>query len=263
MAASTAAAAKKAIQVVLLDIEPFLLALAWDDLANYPYSLRALPETLAAQWDSPAFAPYRAAFPAEHRASPAAVTAHVHDLVARDVKASYLKGLQGLLWAAGYRSGALTAPLYPDVLPALRAWHDDAGIALMVYSSGSVAAQKLLFQHTSTVEEEAATAAGDEKTTETKHLGEDVTPLFADYFDTVNAGPKTAASSYAAILAAHRDDYPDAGRWLFLSDNVLEVAAAKEAGLQSYVVQRPGNAPLAASVAETHRVVTTFEGLEL
>lgn len=214
--------------------------------------MRALPETLATKWDSPSFAPYRDAFPREHRASPAALTAHVRDLVARDVKASYLKSLQGLLWKDGYASGALKAPLFADVLPALTAWHA-AGIQLMIYSSGSVAAQKLLFQHTS--------VAGEPDDPRTP--GRDVTPLLSDYFDTVNAGPKTAAASYAAILAAHASAVPAADSWLFLSDNVLEVAAAKQAGLQSYVVQRPGNAPLAASVADEHRVITTFAGLEL
>ncbi|ERS97149.1 2,3-diketo-5-methylthio-1-phosphopentane phosphatase [Sporothrix schenckii ATCC 58251] len=218
---------------------------------RYPYSLSALPGTLASKWDSPSFAPYRDAFPAEYRASPDALTAHVQDLVARDVKASYLKGLQGLLWKDGYESGAIKAPLFADVLPALTAWHA-AGVTLMIYSSGSVPAQKLLFQHTGVVG--GATDASTH--------GKDITPLLSDYFDTVNAGPKTAAASYSAILAAHAKEFPNASNWLFLSDNVLEVAAAKEAGLQSYVVQRPGNAPLAASVADEHKVITTFTGLE-
>ncbi|CAK7213676.1 enolase-phosphatase E1 [Sporothrix curviconia] len=220
---------------------------------QYPYSLSALPETLASKWDSPSFAPYRDAFPEEYRASPAALTAHVQDLVARDVKASYLKSLQGLLWKEGYTSGALKAPLFADVLPALSAWHA-AGIKLMIYSSGSVPAQKLLFQHTGVVDQPDESPNG---------LGKDVNPLLSDYFDTVNAGPKTAAASYSAILAAHAAEFPNANSWLFLSDNVVEVAAAKEAGLQSYVVKRPGNAPLAPSVADEHKVVTTFEGLEL
>ncbi len=229
--------------------------------AQYPYSLSALPETLTSKWDSPTFAPYRDAFPAEYRASPAALAAHVQDLVARDVKASYLKSLQGFLWKEGYQNGALKAPLFPDVLPTLTAWHS-AGVALMIYSSGSVPAQKLLFQHTSVVGEEAAVSSSASSDSP-PDLGRDVTPLFSDYFDTVNAGPKTASASYSAILAAHQADYPTASRWLFLSDNVLEVDAAKQAGLQSYVVQRPGNAPLAPPVAETHKVITTFEGLEL
>ncbi|CAK7271162.1 enolase-phosphatase E1 [Sporothrix epigloea] len=224
-----AAATKTAIRVVLLDI------------------------VLKTKWDSPSFAPYRDAFPKECRTKPATLTAHVQDLVARDVKASYLKSLQGLLWKEGYASGALKAPLFADVLPALSAWHA-AGIKLMIYSSGSVPAQKLLFQHTSVV---------DQPDEDANSLGKDINPLLSDYFDTVNAGPKTAPSSYSSILAAHAADIPAASSWLFLSDNVLEVAAAKEAGLQSFVVQRPGNAPLAASVTSEHRVITTFAGLEL
>ncbi|KAL1889790.1 enolase-phosphatase E1 [Sporothrix stenoceras] len=247
-----AAAAKKAIQVVLLDIEGTVCPISFVKDVLYPYSLSALPETLASKWDSPSFAPYRDAFPAEYRASPEALTAHVHDLVARDVKASYLKGLQGLLWKEGYENGTIKAPLFADVLPAFTAWQI-AGITLMIYSSGSVAAQKLLFRYTGVVGE----------ATNASTPGKDVTPLLSDYFDTVNAGPKTAAASYSTILAAHAKEFPNASSWLFLSDNVLEVAAAKEAGLQSYVVQRPGNAPLAATVADEHKVITTFEGLEL
>ncbi|CAK7272072.1 enolase-phosphatase E1 [Sporothrix epigloea] len=224
-----ATVAKTATRVVLLDI------------------------VLASKWDSPVFAPYRDAFPEEYRATPATLTAHVQELVARDVKASYLKSLQGLLWKEGYASGALKAPLFADVLPALSAWHA-LGIKLMIYSSGSVPAQKLLFQHTSVV---------DQPDTDPSSLGKDINPLLSDYFDTVNAGPKTAPASYLSILTTHAAEIPDASHWLFLSDNLLEVAAAKEAGLQSYVVQRPGNAPLPASVANEHRVISTFDGLEL
>lgn len=221
---------------------------------QYPYALRVLPDTLASKWESPSFAPYRDAFPAEHRTSPAALTAHVHDLVARDVKAPYLKSLQGLLWKDGYHSGALKAPLFADVIPRLTAWHK-AGIDLVIYSSGSVPAQKLLFQHTGVV--------GGEN--DGRGAGKDVTPLLSGYYDTTNAGPKTASTSYSAILAQQElpkaDLSPD--HWLFLSDNVLEVEAAHAAGLQSYVVQRPGNAPLAAGVAEKHRVIASFDELDL
>ncbi|EFX00140.1 enolase-phosphatase e-1s [Grosmannia clavigera kw1407] len=223
-------------------------------MQRYPYALRVLPETLASKWESPSFAPYRDAFPAEYRASPAALTAHVHDLVAGDIKAPYLKSLQGLLWKDGYLSGALKAPLFADVTPRLTDWHK-AGIALVIYSSGSVPAQKLLFQHTGVV-------GGNN---DGNGSGTDVTPLLSGYYDTINAGPKTVAASYSAILAQqelpHADISPDS--WLFLSDNVLEVEAAHAAGLQSYLVQRPGNAPLAADIAKKHRVIASFDEIDL
>lgn len=206
---------------------------------QFPYALFALPATLEAQWDSPAFAPYKAAFPAEHSTSPSALAAHVRDLMSRDVKVSYLKSLQGYLWEAGYASGALRAPLFADVAPRIAAWRA-GGARVIIYSSGSVAAQRLLFRHT----------AGEPA---------DLTPQMADFFDTVNAGPKTEAASYARIAARHAD--VPAAEWLFLSDNVAEVEAAQQAGMQSVVVERPGNAELGEEARRRHRVVRNFDEL--
>ena len=67
----------------------------------------------------------------------------------RDAKATGLKELQGLIWEHdhGFRSGQLRAHIYPDVPPALAAWNA-AGLEVRIYSSGSIAAQKLFFAHT-------------------------------------------------------------------------------------------------------------------
>lgn len=159
----------------------------------------------------------------------------------RDVKAPYLKTLQGYLWKSGYDAGELRVPLFADVAPKLSSWHA-AGKRIVIFSSGSVDAQKLLFGHT-----DAAAPASD------------LNPLITDYFDTVNAGPKMEAASYLKIAAAH-PDHP-VGDWLFLSDNVMEVEAAKEAGMQSFVVDRPGNAELSAEARSQHRVITSFDEL--
>jgi enolase-phosphatase E1 len=170
--------------------------------------------------------------------------------MSRDVKISYLKSLQGYLWASGYASGALKAPLFPDVAPKISSWtakKEGAGegegrvVRVMIYSSGSVAAQKLLFRHTN-----AEPVA-------------DLTPLITDFFDTVNAGPKTERASYEKIAAK----YPEVpgGQWLFLSDNVREVEAAKEAGMQSVIVERPGNAQLSDEDRRKHRVIRSFDEL--
>ena len=35
--------------------------------------------------------------------------------------------------------------VYPDVVEALHRWRDELGLSVYIYSSGSVAAQKLLF----------------------------------------------------------------------------------------------------------------------
>ena len=174
------------------------------------------------QWDSPSFAQYREAFPEEYRDNRDALQEHVHDLVSRDVKAPYLKALQGHLWEQGYQSGELKAPLFPDVAPFMRKTNA-AGKKIMIYSSGSVPAQKLLFGHTNAEPS-------------------DMRPLISDWFDTVNAGSKTNVASYKIILSKYPDVSP--ARWLFLSDNLLEVDAALTAGMRSLPVVRPGNAPL-------------------
>jgi enolase-phosphatase E1 len=200
-----------------------------------------LSNVLAAQWDSPSFVPYRNSFPAEHRTSPEALSSHFNDLVSRDVKISYLKDLQGYLWVKGYESGEIQCPLFPDVHPAFLAWQS-AGIPIAIYSSGSVAAQKLLFQHTNS-EPDA-----------------DLRPLISGYFDTVNAGMKEDASSYQKIAASRQEDI---SKWLFFSDRVEEIEAAKEAGMQAIVVVREGNAPLSEEQKKTHDLVASFEEIEI
>lgn len=161
--------------------------------------------------------------------------------MSRDVKIAYLKSLQGYLWASGYVSGALRSPLFPDVEPALRKWKAE-GKTIIIYSSGSVTAQKLLFRHTNSDKES------------------DLTGLLSDYFDTVNAGLKSEKTSYERIVGTRPG--VDAGKWLFLSDNVVEVAAAKEAGMQSFVVVREGNAALSAEDEERFTLVKTFKDIQ-
>jgi len=132
-----------------------------------------------------------------------------------DRKDPVLKDLQGRIWRQGYESGALVSHLYPDVVPALRRWKDH-GIALYVFSSGSVAAQLLLFEHSE---------AGD------------LTPLFSGWFDT-RAGKKSDPDAYRAIAAAV--GHP-ASAIAFLSDVRAELDAARTAGFSTYGVDRePG-----------------------
>jgi len=197
-----------------------------------------LPAFLRDHWDEAGFQPYRGAFPAPARDTPQQLERYVSELAAQDAKVACLKQLQGLLWQTGYETGAIRAPLYDDVPAALRRWVD-RGLRVLIYSSGSVAAQKLLFQHT-----DAALA--------------DLTPLLSGYYDTVSAGAKQDAASYLRISHAEGIAPP---RWLFLSDNVKEVEAAKRAGMVAIVVVRPGNAPLDAGVERAHRVVDSFGGL--
>ncbi|MGE5538791.1 MAG: acireductone synthase [Gemmatimonas sp.] len=133
-----------------------------------------------------------------------------------DRKDTSLKALQGLIWDEGYRSGALKGHVYTDAAEALKRWAAH-GIKLYVYSSGSVAAQKLIFGHS---------PYGD------------LTPLFAGYFDTTT-GPKKQPDSYRRIAEAI--GVPPANV-VFLSDSAEEVAAANQAGLRTVQLVRPGEA---------------------
>jgi enolase-phosphatase E1 len=155
----------------------------------------------------------------------------------RDIKASYLKSLQGYLWETGYDNNELEAPLFRDVAEVLHAWCDQ-GLTIMIYSSGSVQAQRLFFRHTNA-------------------KPRDLVPLIQDFFDTVNAGPKVEAASYQRIASRYPQFSMD--EWLFLSDNPREVEAAQAAGMQVSVVHRPGNPTLPSEVQQRFRVAKSFE----
>ncbi|KAI1268508.1 enolase-phosphatase E1 [Xylariaceae sp. FL1019] len=232
-----AATTRPVVRAVLLDIEGTVCPITFVKDVLFPYALNALPETLETKWDDPNFAKYRDAFPPEYRSSKDELAAHVRDLMNKDEKISYLKSLQGFIWERGYASGELRAPLFPDVAGKLMAWHQK-GLEIMIYSSGSVAAQQLLFRHTNA-----------------EHS--DLSSLISDWFDTVNAGPKTETKSYRTIAKAHSEIAID--HWLFLSDNPKEVDAAVGAGMQSMVVQRPGNAPLPDEVSRRHQIIENFD----
>ncbi|KAI0426133.1 enolase-phosphatase E1 [Xylaria sp. FL1042] len=230
------ASASPAVKAVLLDIEGTVCPISFVKDVLFPYALRVLPETLETQWDDPSFAKYKDAFPPEYRTSKDELAAHTRDLMDKDVKIAYLKSLQGYLWQEGYAAGHLKAPLFPDVADKLRTWHQN-GLKIMIYSSGSVPAQKLLFKHTNAEPS-------------------DLTPLISDWFDTVNAGLKTEQKSYQTIAESHPE--VPVGDWLFLSDNTNEVDAAIAAGMRSMVVQRPGNPELPPGVIGRLPVIETF-----
>jgi len=131
-----------------------------------------------------------------------------------DRKITPLKTLQGMIWDAGFKGGAFKGHVYPDAVAALQRWHA-AGLKLYVFSSGSVAAQKLIF---------GFSEAGD------------LMPLFSGYFDTTT-GPKREAVAYTRIADAIG---LLAGEILFLSDVLAETDAAKAAGMQALLIDREG-----------------------
>lgn len=146
-----------------------------------------------------------------------------------DAKVTPLKSLQGQIWHAGYVAGEILGALYPDVAPTLRRW-SKAGLRQHVYSSGSAAAQRLLFGHST---------------------DGDLTGLFAGFFDTA-VGHKREPESYFRLCIAI--NVPPA-EVVFLSDTEAELDAAAAAGLRTCQLVRPEDGTIAST---RHQIANDF-----
>lgn len=163
-----------------------------------------------------------------------AILEQLHAWIASDTKITPLKTLQGYIWADGYADSEIKGHVYADAAEALHTWHD-RGLCLFVYSSGSVAAQKLIFGHS---------------------IEGDLTPLFSGYFDTTT-GPKREAASYRAIAGAIGANPGDV---LFLSDNEAELDAARDAGMQTVQLARESDGTVPST---RHDVARSFLDLDV
>lgn len=242
-------------KVILLDIEGTTSSIRFVYDVMFPFARRELAAYLQEHWNQPqlleaceliardtgaeSFAQWQAVSglptdssePAEIQA---AVTQHVHQLMDQDIKATGLKTLQGLIWKSGFESGEMEAHVYPDVLPALQQWKQ-AGLDLRIYSSGSIAAQKLFFGHS---------------------LAGNMLQLFSEHYDTTS-GSKKETDSYQRITT---DTNVAAGEILFLSDVPAELDAAASAGLSTALCQRPEN-PSTEDPCQ-HAVFSTFDQVQ-
>lgn len=203
------------LRYLLTDIEGTTTSIAFVHDTLFPYARRALPDFLRQHADDPQVRAEVVATAMLAQCNPddrALVLATLLSWMDADQKVTPLKALQGMIWQQGYAQGELQSHVYPDVVPALTAWHA-AGIELAVYSSGSVAAQQQLFGHT---------PAGD------------LRPMFSQWFDT-RVGGKREADSYARIVQALGSP---AEQVLFLSDVAEELDAAHASGLQTVQLLR-------------------------
>jgi enolase-phosphatase E1 len=223
------------VKAVVTDIEGTTSSISFVKEVLFPYAAAHMKSFLREHWQDDKVQEQIAALAndsGEVVDSVDAANAILQRWIEEDRKATPLKALQGMIWKAGYQNGAYTAHLYPDTAPALRRWHQ-AGLPLYVYSSGSIAAQKLFFGYSD---------AGD------------LTPLFSGYFDTTT-GMKQEAESYRKIAAAIG---VPASEILFLSDIEGELNAARDAGFQTTLLDRDGKAP-----ASGHPCVSTFDQIPL
>jgi enolase-phosphatase E1 len=221
----------RGVRAVVTDIEGTTSSLAFVKDVLFPYARNALP-----------------AFVRDHEAQQTDIASEIGEIVGKrdlsaqemigillqwmdeDRKVTPLKSLQGMIWRTGYESGELQGHVYEDAVRGLRNWQA-RGLRIYVYSSGSVAAQKLLFSHTS--------------------YG-DLLPLFSGYFDTTT-GPKLESRSYGKI--ADSLGLP-ARSIVFLSDHSGETRAAEVAGMQTVLLAR-------ATTAHTGTFARTFDDIAL
>jgi enolase-phosphatase E1 len=144
-----------------------------------------------------------------------------------DRKITPLKTLQGVLWKIAYENGTVKGHVYADVLPALKQWKNN-DIELAVFSSGSIAAQRLLFGFSE---------------------DGDLNPYFSHNFDTLTGGKKET-KTYSKIAEIVQMNIKDI---LFLSDIIAELEAADEAGMNTLQLVRKGTTPA------WKNTVSTFE----
>ena len=238
------------IQVVLLDIEGTTTPLDFVHRTLFGYARENLRRFLLENFSKPEVHECAAGLKAQHTAdehqqrtppawstdSPESEISSTVEyglwLMDRDSKTGPLKALQGLIWQEGYRSGKLKGQVYSDVPRAFDRWRRQ-GKDISIYSSGSELAQRLLFS--------------------TTEFG-DLTAYLSAFFDT-RVGAKTNPDSFRRIrsLKGHPEN-----EWLFLSDTLAELDAARSAGMRTALVARTAGMEIRA---DGHPVVNNFDEL--
>ncbi len=221
------------IKYILTDIEGTTTDIAFVHKVLFPYAYEKLPAYVRLHERDPEVAAIISEvqqtmlMEKEQIADLDAVIQQLLDWIQEDRKHPALKHLQGLIWREGYETGGFRGHIYPDVVPQLEAWRAK-GIGIGIYSSGSVAAQKLLFGYS------------DEG---------NLNHLFDHNFDT-GVGHKKEAGSYQNI--AKEINLPPE-QILFLSDVEAELDAAEAAGMQTIQLVREGT-----KASEKHPTTTDF-----
>lgn len=224
------------IRAIVTDIEGTTSSISFVKDVLFPYARKRLPAFVVTHADKPDVQHWLHEAAREAglvSASEQEIIDLLIEWIDSDRKSTALKALQGLIWADGYQDASFRAHIYEDAARCLQKWAA-AGIPLYVYSSGSVPAQKLLFEHTE---------AGD------------LTTVFSGYFDT-ETGAKRESTSYARI--AESIELPPS-EILFLSDVVEELDTARDAGMQTILLARGSDGCPADS---GHRCVVNFDAID-
>jgi enolase-phosphatase E1 len=168
------------------------------------------------------------------KTSPESVANYLTFLIEVDRKSTPLKSLQGKIWQQGYESNELKSEMFADVPIAFERWKS-AGKTIVIYSSGSILAQKLIFKYS--------------------NFG-DLTPFISNYFDT-NIGGKRDVQSYQKIADSMK---LAAENILFVSDILQELDAVKSANFQTTLSVRAGNVEIIEQ--HSHKIISSFDELE-
>ena len=222
-------------RAILTDIEGTTSSLSFVKDVLFPYARERMEAFVTGHAGEPAVARELEDVNrlAGRQLTPVEAARQLVEWIDQDRKVTPLKALQGMIWEAGYREGAFFGHVYSDAVRKLREWHE-AGLALYIFSSGSVHAQRLLFGHTE---------QGD------------LTPLFSGYYDT-RMGAKQEADAYRAIAA---DIGLPAESILFLSDTLGELDAARSAGFETTWLVR-GDDP---ATSGSHPLARDFDEISL
>ena len=224
-------------RAVLTDIEGTTSSIAFVKDVLFPYARARLPHFIESHPEDPEVLRWLDATAREAGIGDPRSRRVIDTLlrwIDEDRKATPLKALQGMIWKAGYQAGDYRAHVYPEVPAKLHEWKA-RGMRLFVYSSGSVAAQKLFFAHT---------GAGD------------LASLFDGWFDT-EVGGKRERGSYLRIAEAIGLPPPEI---VFLSDIGAELDAARGTGMQTVQLCRP---PERCPESGTHPCVPDFDAIKL
>ena len=240
--------ARTQVAGVVVDIEGTTTPIAFVYDALFPYARAHLRRYLREHTNSPEVREAARLLRAEHdedasrggaappwndetpEALQESLVGYLEWLMDRDRKSTGLKLIQGHVWKRGYDDGTLRGTVFPDVRTAFERWKQN-GLAVAIYSSGSVLGQRLLFSHSN---------------------HGDLTPFINYYFDT-GVGPKRSPESYRQISGGI-GVAPEA--LLFVSDVVAELEAARSAGFQTLLCIRDRDAE---APAVDFDVIRTFD----
>ena len=145
------------------------------------------------------------------------ISLYLKFLIKIDRKSTVLKNIQGKIWKSGFETNKLTSIIYPDTLEYFKYLKQNNN-RIMIYSSGSVEAQKLYLKYSD---------QGD------------LSEFVSGNFDTTT-GPKKEKSSYEKIMTVTTSVITSANgkKITFYTDIPAEAEAAREAGFAVYLVNR-------------------------